>query len=475
MSGARFDVVVVGGGLAGLTAANLCAEQGLKVAVLEKGEDELYACNSRFAGGFLNCGYKYNIRETPELLRQAIDEQTRGFADPLLADAFAQNAAHAMSWLTAQGIRIVSVYIDGNKRRAVLAPPPPNRPGLNGPGRGTDVMIRKLLARLEQRGGRILRGTRVRELLMQGGRCVAVGAQQGADAVRFDADAIVLADGGFQANLELLKRFVSPAPERLLQRNAGTGTGDGLQMAMQIGARFRGMDRFYGHVQSRDALNNDLLWPHPVVDATLTAGIAVDAAGKRFADEGLGGIYFANAIAQQQDPLGTVAIFDEITWQGRARMFARPPNPFIVKAGATVHVSGTLAGLAALAGLPAAELAATIEEFNRAVEAGEPQKLDPPRTAVLKPIPIRKPPFYAIPLCAGVTYTMGGVAIDAHCRVQHQDGHCIEGLFAAGSTTGGHEGGPVVGYTGGLTKALTFGWLAGNRIAATIREHASIK
>ena len=73
-------------------------------------------------------------------------------------------------------------------------------------------------------------------------------------------------------------------------------------MAMRIGVRVRGMDRFYGHVQSRDALNNELLWPHPVVDATLTAGIAVDASGKRFADEGLGGIYFANAIAQQWCP-----------------------------------------------------------------------------------------------------------------------------------------------------------------------------
>lgn len=87
-----------------------------------------------------------------------------------------------------------------------------------------------------------------------------------------------------------------------------------------------------------------------------------------------------------------------------------------------------------------------------------------------KPVAIRRPPFYAIPLCAGITYTMGGVAIDNQCRVLHNQGYPIEGLFAVGSTTSGHEGGPVAGYTGGLGKALTFGWHAGNRIAATIHK-----
>ena len=82
-----------------------------------------------------------------------------------------------------------------------------------------------------------------------------------------------------------------------------------------------------------------------------------------------------------------------------------------------------------------------------------------------KPLPVRTPPYYAVPLCAGITYTMGGIAIDADCRVLNEAGHAIEGLFAAGSCTGGHEGGPVAGYTGGLGKAMTFGWHAGNCIA----------
>lgn len=466
-----FDVVVVGGGLAGLTAANRCAEAGLKVALLEKGAEERYPCNSRFAGGFLNCGYRYNIRETSEVLRRAIDEQTRGFADPALARVFSDHAGHAVDWLMQQGIRIVTVYVDGDKRRAVLAPPPPNRPGLIWEGRGTDTMVRKLLARLEQRGGKILRDTRARELFMEGARCTGVGALHRNENVRFDAGAIILADGGFQADLELLKQYVSPAPERLLQRNAKTGTGDGLRMALKIGAQVRGMGRFYGHVQSIDALKNPLLWPHPVLDATLTAGIVVDHSGKRFADEGLGGIYFANAIAQQRDPLGTVAIFDDTTWQGRARMFARPPNPFAVRVGATCHVAQSLSELATMAGLPAAALVETVNHFNTAIKDGETGRLDPPRSAApFKPVAIAKAPFYAMPLCAGITYTMGGIAIDADCRVLHENGNAIDGLFAAGSTTGGHEGGPVAGYTGGLSKALTFGWLCARFICARIHS-----
>ncbi|MFM9970444.1 MAG: FAD-dependent oxidoreductase [Burkholderiales bacterium] len=465
-----FDVLVVGGGLAGLTAANRCAESGLKVAVLERGAEERYPCNSRIAGGFLNCGYRYNIRETPQVLRHAIEEQTRGFADTALAEVFSHHAGFAVDWLSAQGIRIVTVYVDGDKRRAVLAPPPPNRPGLIWEGRGTDTMVRKLLAKLEERGGRLIRDTRAGELLVEKGRCVGVGATQAGNPIGFNAKAIVLADGGYQANLDLLKQYVSPAPERLLQRNAKSGSGDGLRMALKIGAQVRGMGRFYGHVQSIDALTNALLWPHPVLDATLTAGIVVDQNGKRFADEGLGGIFFANAIAQQNDPLGTVAIFDDTTWQGRARMFARPPNPFAVRVGATCHIAQTIAELAALAGLPAAALEQSVSQFNQAITQAATDKLDPPRSSSpFKPVAITKPPFYAMPLCAGITYTMGGIAIDAQCRVLHENGNPIEGLFAAGSTTGGHEGGPVAGYTGGLSKALTFGWLAAGSIVAQLK------
>jgi fumarate reductase flavoprotein subunit len=76
-------------------------------------------------------------------------------------------------------------------------------------------------------------------------------------------------------------------------------------------------------------------------------------------------------------------------------------------------------------------------------------------------MPIRQPPFVAVPLCAGLTYTMGGLTIDPQARVLHTEGHPITGLFAGGGSIGGLEGGPYVGYTGGLAKALVFGRIAG--------------
>jgi fumarate reductase flavoprotein subunit len=79
-------------------------------------------------------------------------------------------------------------------------------------------------------------------------------------------------------------------------------------------------------------------------------------------------------------------------------------------------------------------------------------------------MPIAHPPYYAVPLCAGITYTMGGIAIDPHGRVRRASGGTIQGLYAAGAATGGLEGGAGVGYVGGLIKAATFGIRAAEAI-----------
>ena len=80
-------------------------------------------------------------------------------------------------------------------------------------------------------------------------------------------------------------------------------------------------------------------------------------------------------------------------------------------------------------------------------------------------MPIAQAPYYAVPLCAGITYTMGGIAIDPDGRVQRQGGGAISGLYAVGATTGGLEGGSGIGYVGGLIRAATFGMRAAECIA----------
>ena len=466
------DLVVVGGGLAGLAAANRAAECGLKVLALEAGEDRAYLCNSRITMGFINVAFR-NIADGPEALRAAIASATRGCAEPALADALATHAGAALAWLRRQGVRtIVGNWRPGSD--AMLAPPSAIGAGLHWRGRGGDQMLRRLETKLAASGGCLLRGMRARDLIMDHGLCCGVIADTAEGRHTFEAAAVVISDGGFQGDRELLARWVTPCPDRVLLRNAGTGRGDGLRMAIAAGAATRGLGGFYGHVQSRDALTNPRLWPYPTVDMPISAGIVVDDAGQRFADEGLGGVHMANALARRPDPLATTAVFDHVGWMTRACEFPLPANPLLVKAGATIHVADSLLDLAERASLSAPGLCATIEHYNAALAEGRGHALDPPRSPGLwTPASISHPPFYAVPLVAGITYTTGGIAIDGEARVLSTSGAPIEGLYAAGSCTGGHEGGPHAAYTGGLSKALTFGWIAGASVAAFARRNAA--
>lgn len=467
------DVIIVGGGLAGLAAAIRCAEQGLRPTVIEQGGDEKYLCNSRITMGVFQVAL-HDMLGGADSLRAAIDAATHGYVAGDLRDKYAAEAGPALRWLMGLGIRTLNAGA-ATRNLATLAPPVPRRPGLDWNGRAGDVMLRTLLQKLETLRGSLRRSVRARELIMEGGRCVGVVATSGDETYRFAARAVVLADGGFQANQDLLGRFISKRPERLLQRNAKTGNGDGLLMAEAVGAKLSDMECFYGHVQSRDAMHSAQLWPYPTIDFPIAAGIAVDQRGRRFTDEGLAGVAVANAIARLDEPLGTVAIFDEAIWQESGKTYVMSANPFLIETRATLHRAATVAAVAAMAGLPADAVAETVAQYNQAVETKTLDRLDPPRSDDIghpwgsKAMPIGQPPFYAVPLCAGITYTMGGLAIDTEARVLHQSGRRIDGLYAAGGTIGGLEGGPVTGYSGGLAKALTFGKIAGESIGRALK------
>jgi fumarate reductase flavoprotein subunit len=217
------------------------------------------------------------------------------------------------------------------------------------------------------------------------------------------------------------------------------------------------------------------LCPYPTIDFPISAGIAVDKHAKRFTDEGLAGVSIANAMARLDDPLGCVAIFDQPIWEASGKTYVMSANPFLETTEATFYRAKTLDELAAKAGLPVAALNETVAAYNNAVANNALAQLVPVRSADTghiwgsKAQSIRTAPFFAVPLCAGLTYTMGGVAIDADARVQAKNGGAIAGLYAAGGTIGGLEGGPVTGYTGGLAKALTFGKLAGETAARDIK------
>jgi len=467
-SRSEWDVVVVGGGLGGLSAACRAAQLGLKAAVLERGTEPQYLCNSRFSGGILHIS-QHNVQEPAEDLVRVIQDATLGECDPALARAIAQDARRAVEWLRGEGAKFIRV---GQIvwQQHVLAPPRPITPGLDWKGRGPDVTLRTLEANLVQRGGAVLRGTAARALMDAGGRCVGVEAERDGRSAQFGAKAVVIADGGYQANLDLMGEHITPAPRKLMQRGAATGVGDGMRMAQSLGAAVTRLDTFYGHMLSRDSFHNDKVWPYPQLDELGTAGIVVDARGERFTDEGMGGVHVANMIARLPDPLSTWAVFDQAVWNGPGKGARIPANPNLVKAGGTVHEAGTLAALAEIMGVPAERFELTVAGYNQALAAGRLESLAPRRTSTrIAAMPVAEPPFYAVPLCAGITYTMGGIAIDPDGQVLRTDGRgSIDGLYAVGAATGGLEGGSGVGYVGGLIKAATFGMRAGERIARSL-------
>ncbi len=430
------DVICVGGGLAGLAAASRAAQLGLKAVVLERGGDELYACNSRYAGGVMHVSYN-NPKSPPDVLTAAMTEISGGHADAALVNAIATQAGRAVEWLRDEGARFARAG-DIGWRQWILAPLRPAVTQMEWKGRGADVALRTLEKNLRERGGILHRGTHVVDLIFENGCCAGVKARQADVEKVFCAPAIVLADGGFQGNAVMAGEYLTPDPQRVKQRGAGTGLGDGLRMARAAGAAVSTLDAFYGHVLSCDAMHNDRVWPYPQLDELAAAGLLVNRQGRRIADEGMGGVYLANLIARQPDPLGTFVVFDEAIWQGPGRAAAIPPNPTLLGAGGTLHKADTLDQLAALMGVDAHGLAATVREYNEALTSSATSTLQPPRSARRRtPFPFARAPFYGAPACSGLTYTMGGIRINGNAEVLRADGTVIRGLYAAGATTGG--------------------------------------
>lgn len=463
------DLVVIGGGLAGSSSAARAAELGAKVLLLEQGEDEHYPCNSRYSGGMFHL-YYHDIDLAPDALAASLTRMSPVDVDRELVGVIARNTRRCVRWLQEQGgARFVRVGPNPFEKW-VLAPPRPPKAGLVHPGRGPDVVLGHLAKSLAARGMPVRRGARVVDVERDAGG-FTVSVITGAQRWQVRARAVVFADGGFQGNPELVSRHITPDRSRLLQRNAQTGMGRGLEIAGRLGARLSELQSFYGHLVARRALDNPALWPYPMVDGLANAGVLVGPDGLRFADEGRTGVYLANQVAQRANPTDAVVVFDDDTWWSVGRETRVPPNPVLTNHGGELVSSDTIEGLAALAGIAPTALAETVRTHNAAVAGRDATLLQPLRTLRAKPPPpILKPPFHAVPVCAGITYTMGGIRVDAGARVLAQDGGTLPGLFAAGSAVGGIEGGAFAFYIGGLCKALVLGMLAAESAVATLNS-----
>ena len=458
-----YDLIVIGGGIAGLTTAVRATELGLRPLVLEQGEGVDYPNNSRQSGGILHIGFKDPFREVPDL-EQHIARLTAGEAKLELATALAEHGARLIAWLQSHGAKFMR-FNPQEGYRWCMAPPRALKAGIDWKERGPDLILRRLALELVERGGTLQLGARASELLLEQGRCVGVrGTYQGEEKI-WRAPYCVLADGGFQANRTLFEKHIGAGFDGVFQRGARTGRGDGLTMALAAGATLTEGNRFYGHVLCSDAKHNDQVWPYPEVDALATAGIVIDATGKRFVDEGRSGVHLANELAASATKEKMFAIFDQTIWDGPGTSARIPANPLLERAGGTILRAETAADLAKQMGVPPEAFVETLTQYNQALAVGSLQTLPTPRSDKVTPMPIVQAPLMAIPICPGITYTMVGIDIDAHAQVLDANATPIPGLFAAGATTGGLEGGKDSAYIGGLIKSGSFGLLAAERIA----------
>lgn len=465
---ASADMLCIGGGLAGLTCAARAAELGLRVVVAESGEQSDYPCNSRYSAGVFHASYLDVALPGDELI-SAMRRATIGESHDDLLQVIAEDANRTLEWYRARGGK----FVRGPQKSWVMAPPRGMSTGLDWKGRGPDALLRALTRHIVDRQGRILLGTRVDSLVRDGERIVGVTGLQNGRRIRIDAPSVVIADGGFSANPRMIGDHIGKRPDLVFQRNAGTAVGDGLKIAIEAGAAHSSLNRFYGHLLSRDVFSKPNLWPFPQIDAVAAQAIVVDPEGRRLFDEGLGGIFLSNEIAALDDPLSTTVIFDQKAWDAGGREHQVPPNPLLEKHGGTLHRAGTIEELARIAGLQPETLVKTVKAYNEAVEANDLGRLSPARSAPkARAQTISQAPFMAIPVCAGITHTMGGVIIDRHARALDAHDQPIPGLYAAGAAVGGVEGGSNAGYVGGLIKAV-FGLRAAEYIAETRKVPAS--
>ncbi|EHA13644.1 exported protein [Halomonas sp. HAL1] len=471
-----YELAVIGGGLAGLSVAVRASELGCRTAVFERGPEGDYLCNSRLTGGLFHIAMD-DMTDDEDIIKKRLKEITSDLENDVQVKALSETAHESLEWMKKKGVRIIKAGPDGLRKNA-LAPPGVRSTGyFNGgkpywQGRSGDVMLKTLSKRLNELGGEIVYNAAAVDLIVASeSKCIGVIVEKDGKKTNVCANNVVIADGGFQANKDLIKKYISNVPGALMQRNAGSGLGNGILMAEKIGAKTIGEESFYGHLLYKEALNDDRFWPYPVIDSLATGSMIVDENGRRFCDEGMGGVYITNQVARLRHPLSSVVIFDSTAWEhGPGKDWLIPPNPFLIKAGGKLIEGQSIAKLSEQLDIPEENLKSTIDAHNYFVEQGFVKADEPVRTVgSVKSYPIKTPPFYAIPVCAGITYTMGGILTNENGQVINKNDDVIEGLFAVGACTGGLEGGGSSGYSGGLSKALVFGYRAGTYIASNHR------
>lgn len=442
-----YNVVVIGAGGAGLTAAVSAKEAGAKkVVVLEK---MMFAGgNTIRAGGGFNAAIKADyekagIKDSPKLHAEQTLAAGDGRGDPALVNQLTEKAPESVQWLKDHGVKfqdhIYQIYGGLYKRaRNPLGP------------RG-GAYIKALLEVCKKEDIPIMFNARVVEIIREGnlsGRVLGVKVELKGTMYICATNAVVAAAGGFAAS-DRLTGISDPRMEKLGTTNHPGATGDVLTNLVDIGAGTRGLDYIQcipGGVPGEKYPPN--LFTH--VDRFLF----INLNGQRFIKEDARRDVLRDAMLDQPKAIAwTLVDADGFEQQKNSK---GPENEAALKAG-TLYYADTIEDLAKKTGLPAKELKEAVDTYNKAVDT----KKDPfGRAETVLVNKIIKAPFYAGRVTMKRHHTMGGVIINKDAQVIDRHGNVIPGLYAAGEVTGGIHGTNRVGGNA-MADIFTYGRIAG--------------
>lgn len=476
------DVVVIGCGVAGLSAAVTAAEGGAKVVLLERAPVQDRGGNSRYTEAWMRMKTEDEVADDlvdlflerghgaigPEFLKEVSNDyenwpqnvRAYPFNDPEIVGAIAEAAPSTMAWLKTHGVKFTF-------HSPMLLQKGPERMGPSGGGL---ALVEALATSAEKLGVEILYETTGRSLLLddagniRGLRCWS--RERGNFAI--EAPAVVVASGGYQGNLEMMTRYVGHNAH--LTRPVSPGgvynKGEGIEMMLAVGAAAAGQyDMFHGEpVDPRSPRHEALI-------AVINYGIMVNVHGQRFMDEGedryeLKYDEFSWTIMRQKRGLAYL-IFD-------SRLYDIPNIRTRIKTDQEPIRASSIEELAGKINVDVRKLTATIRDYNAAVVDGvyDTTRLDDLATVGLA-LPksnwarsINENDLFAYPVMCANTFTCGGVKVTRDAEVVNRDGSPITGLYAAGETVGLYYN-LYVGATSVL-RGLVLGRLAGKKIVSRL-------
>ena len=446
-----YDVVIIGSGGTGLSAAIQANELGMKVAVLEK-EEELGGNTNRASSGM-------NAAETNVQLHHGVIDNVADFYHETYKDGgrlndkdmlgyFVYHTAPAIDWLADHDIKLDDITITGgmSKKRT-------HRPASMAPIGG--FLVKSLLKVVAQEDIPVFNKTKVTELRRaDDGRVNGVKVDADGITKIINAKAVILATGGFGASKEYIKRF-RPDLESYKTTNQPGATGDGLKLAENVGAELMQMNL----VQVHPTVQQDNPHVYLIGEAVRGEGaILVNAEGKRFVNELNTRKIVSNAITALPEHSAYLILDQGIRDHVKA-------IEFYDKVGLVVH-GETIEDLAKKNNVDPSNLKQTVATWNQAVENHDDAEFG--RTTGMDR-GITNPGFFAIHIAPAIHYTMGGIHITPKTQVLDGNGDIIKGLFAAGEVAGGLHGNKRGGGNS-IAETIVFGRQAGQQVALYARS-----